>query len=358
LSWFSSRLERDGELGYLATMPREPFESLVKQIDAKNAEEFLDFLTPHRGGPLWDRSLDHRSWIFRGQRDADWKLVPKAHRERDAFFFAGLSGANVNPRPGPVPYTPEELLERESKAASVFASRASNLGYEIPWDRPEFRDRDFALAEDWGAKFPPLHEWGIYALAQHYGVPTRLLDWSFKPLVAAYFAASEAAEEVAKGDRTNEPRPQKRLAVWAVNERFLSSLCHDRDPGVAVVTVPKTTNPNLARQEGLFTLVRFQKAPTPLRNPPTLDDLLADPDLVRLVRETEGFPPLPMLYKFTLPYEDARFLLYYLLLNGIDASHIYEGRGAIVNGMGEDRIRSVCSRADRVNWKSCEPPGP
>ncbi|MDO9387249.1 MAG: FRG domain-containing protein [Thiobacillus sp.] len=112
--------------------------------------------------------LQGETWLFRGQASTRWPLQAGIDREPFQSLHKGTGRVDL-----------------ERKLLSEFKHRA------LP-----FIERE------------PKNDWEWLALAQHHGLPTRLLDWTANPLVALFFATegSEMDEDaVVVAYRHNRP---------------------------------------------------------------------------------------------------------------------------------------------------------
>jgi hypothetical protein len=122
----------------------------VQQVVIRTLGDLIDQVTPSEPDPKTGRRRD--SGIYRGRSGDDAPLLTSLDR---------LGG--VDP-----PHTKTGL-------------EAHILRNFIRYSRPYLRT-------------PPVNDWELLVLAQHHGLPTRLLDWTYSPLVAAHFATAPTGE--------------------------------------------------------------------------------------------------------------------------------------------------------------------
>lgn len=263
-------------------------------IPFTKALDLLNYVSPLN--PDWRKS----GYIFRGQPSDGYSLTPSVCRRGSGSFAHGSPRREFNDTSAGQVIFEYEVLKRFLRGCdqSGLALPGYNAKIKSELSDSYYYDNYFETGEPW----PPEHLYEILAVAQHYDVPTRLLDWTERSFVACYFAASSASFEL-----NNE---NARLAVWA-----LDTTHSDKWKTVKVITTPGGTSKNQAAQSGLFTT----------HNIKTYD--IQDVYQVEALENvdeiyTESSRPL---LKMTLPISEAPELLDLCSKLGVDGSTLFPG---------------------------------
>lgn len=157
-------------------------------------------------------------WIFRGHSNLQWRLVPKAGRPP----FSGND---------------------DKRAFEAWKRRA--IEYTVTY---------------------PNDDWGWLAIAQHHGLATRLLDWTYNPLAAAFFAVGEHEDSSAV------------IFAYKPDWQVVPEKVHPMDCPRVALYKPMGVVPRITRQGGLFTVHNKPEIPMEdaLSNPNELEKIIVD----------------------------------------------------------------------------------
>ena len=232
--------------------------------------------------------------LFRGHRDANWQLIPSALRSDTQKLLKKLACEPETPFSDPrrTLINKNEQIELEFNVLRRFYAISDRSGLWLPQSEimdygreigsfssgmmPKFFETRFELEIHQQAirhvsrgtlragekeqntqarilqqllvtnteRWIPRDLWEVASLAQHHGIPTRLLDWCFDPFIACFFACD---------DGQNGGTPSSDIAVWEFNNQPFAL---DHFAPLQIIRPRYWGNENIRSQTGALTLVQ------------------------------------------------------------------------------------------------------
>jgi hypothetical protein len=281
-----------------------------------------------------------RDFIFRGESTITYKLLPSALRDHHLEKILGRR--NLNYSKGFLDYPDANLMFIEYKKLQNFYEVCNRRGIHLPLINIFEKEADYLMPavkrDNQLEKWIPEDLLEIAALAQHYGLPTRLLDWSHDFFTALYFASKGAVQTYYKKKSEHDKKEDFKnfekefikdyIVIWALHKgNSLFKKDHENHLPILLVRPLYHRNPNLAAQTGIFThyQTEWQSINDSKINRIKVDVTPLD-ERIKAIKKVDA----PVLYKFTLPITQAKMALKNLQNMGIDASKFFPGvEGAV-----------------------------
>lgn len=186
--------------------------------------------------------------VFRGASSVKYDLTPSAYRPDKKPDLKKMAECYLSKQ---FMFTIDENVDLgmvfyEVAVLLWLHSEANKKGLPVPDIPDASRGNEFLDAQKLsfnldGSRF--IAEWSeIAAFAQHYGIPTRMLDWTTDMNMALNFAVKELKDKGPNEDY---------VELWVLNKSKVALL----DSEIKFVTTKYHDNKNITDQQGLFTVI-------------------------------------------------------------------------------------------------------
>lgn len=310
--------------------------NIIREVYFENVKELYQELSP-----FGEYAHLLRNFIFRGEASTKYQLIPSALREQNKsklYSFGDLT------KPSGQDEWEHWQQHAEWSAIRKFFKLADERGIVLP-DVPSFRKEILNNLAPPYFIFDPSHKWlpdellEIAGLAQHYGVPTRFIDWSLSHNISLYFAAVGAMK---KDNIEND-----HMVLWALNYRYIESvrITEGKLP-LRLIKPTYNRNPNLLAQRGILSCWEYDchLGVDAFHNfsegkPPVLIDRTPQDELLKKDISERGISlgaEGPLMYKFYIPSNQCRILYKALLDLSFGADSLFPGLNGVVQRMEDD----------------------